>query len=89
MFPYCFLCLGFTYLQSLPGSYRGQAQQRAGQFPVVSRVEKQTGGEAFLRAEGQSDVPTGVIWGGEDESSEIMIESKIRKQGSYEMSTNG
>lgn len=56
-------------------SYRGQAQQRPGQFPVVSCRESQNRG-AGLGVEGESDVLTGVIWVDKNESSEIRQKDK-------------
>ena len=70
----------------MPLSYRGQAQQRPGQFSVVSCWENQTRGEAMTGVEGEADVLTGIIWGDTEESSEIMVKRKIRVQGSHCMS---
>lgn len=72
------------FIIKLPFSYRGQAQQRPGQIPVVSRGEDQArGGAAILGGEGDSDVLTGVIWTDKDlESLVIMFKrSEYRDHG--------
>lgn len=43
-------------------SHRGQAQQRAGQLPVVSCIEKQTSWVAVCGVQGECDVSSAVIW---------------------------